>query len=82
MPQVADLSALPTLSSASNHSCSDGSSSGTQGSPLAGMPHDSSLITPSTAQVMGGIGHGDSKREKADGLLLLLACADNNAQAV
>ena len=82
MPQVADLSALPTLSSASNHSCSDGSSSGTQGSPLAGMPHNSSLITPSTAQVMGGIGHGDSKREKADGLLLLLACADNNAQAV
>jgi hypothetical protein len=37
------------------------------------------LITPTTAQAMEGPGSTAIKSEKADGLLLLLACADNNA---
>ena len=45
----------------------------------AGYPSDASLITPSTASIMGG-GVCASKSEKADGLLLLLACADGNSE--
>lgn len=48
-------------------------------SSCGGYPLDASLITPTTAQAMEGPGSTAIKSEKADGLLLLLACADNNA---
>jgi len=68
---------LPSLCSSSNLPA--GTMPNACPSSSGGYPSDSSLITPTTAQVMGCSGQV-AKADKADGLLLLLACADGGSE--